>query len=280
MSWLMSAVYATAAALLLAGLVLRTDRVIRRRLGGSTSQTPSNADPLVWIGRRVPFPRVRLRLEERLHAASVGGSAVDRILGTKLVLFVTGGLVGLTAWPAGKLVAVGAAVAMPCAGFRLPDFLLARRAHALRRHVAQEVPGLLDVVSVCVTAGLSPPMALERAAESVRGPLRQLLERARREVALGGSWRSALRDTADRLDLRDLRRLALGLERGQRLGAPLAEQLRRLARDVCDERRALAEERARRAPVLMLFPLVFLILPAFVLAAVIPAVVVATGGIQ
>jgi tight adherence protein C len=280
MSWLMAAVYATAASLLLAGLVLRTDRVIRRRLGGSGSRTLSRADPLVWIGRRVSLPRGRRRLEERLHAASVGGSAADRVLGTKLVLLVTGGLVGLTAWPAGKLVAVGAAVTMACAGFRLPEFLLARRDHALRRHVAQEVPGLLDVVSVCVTAGLSPPMALERAADSVRGPLRQLLGQARREVALGGSWISALRDTADRLDLRDLRRLALGLERGQRLGAPLAEQLRRLAQDVRDERRALAEERARRAPVLMLFPLVFLILPAFVLAAVIPAVVVATGGIQ
>jgi tight adherence protein C len=81
------------------------------------------------------------------------------------------------------------------------------------------------------------------------------------------------------MDLRDMRRLAAALERGQRLGAPLADQLRRLARDVRDERRARAEERARRAPVLMLFPLVFLILPAFVLAAVIPAVVVATRGI-
>jgi tight adherence protein C len=88
-----------------------------------------------------------------------------------------------------------------------------------------------------------------------------------------------VRAAADRLEVRDLRRLALALERGQRLGAPLAEQLRRLARDVRHERHAMAEERARRAPVLMLFPLVFLILPAFVLAAVIPALIVAARGI-
>jgi tight adherence protein C len=200
-------------------------------------------------------------------------------MGTKVILSVTAGLIGLTAWPVGELAAAGTAAAMACAGFGLPEFLLARRAAALSRGAAEEVPTLIDLVSVCVTAGLSPPVALERAAESVRGPLRQSLERARREVALGDSWRTALRGAADGMDLRDMRRLAAALERGQRLGAPLADQLRRLARDVRDERRARAEERARRAPVLMLFPLVFLILPAFVLAAVIPAVVVATRGI-
>ncbi|HEV8682647.1 MAG TPA: type II secretion system F family protein [Actinomycetota bacterium] len=279
MSWLISAGVIAAAALLVAGLLLRTDRVIRRRLGRTVDSRVSSRGLLVWIGKRIVLPRSRPRLHARLKAASVGGAAADRIIGAKVMLFAGGGLIGLTAWPVGELAAVGAAGAMAFAGFRLPDFLLARRAAALRRRVAHDIPNLLDLVSICVTAGLSPPIALERAAESTRGPLRDWLERARREVALGGSWRTALRGAADRLDLQDMRRLALALERGQRLGAPLADQLRRLAREVRNERRARAEERARRAPVLMLFPLVFLILPAFVLAAVIPAVVVATRGI-
>jgi tight adherence protein C len=278
MSWLISAAYATAAALLVAGVSLRSDRLIRWRLGGS-SQRPPGKDPLVWIGRRVFVPGTRRRLEARLKAASVEGGVSDRVMGIKVVLFSSGGLIGLSAWPEGALTTTVAAAALACAGFRLPEFLLARQAAALRRRAAHEVPSLLDLVSICVTAGLSPPVALERAAESVRGPLRDSLQRAKEEVALGGSWRTELRGAADRLELRDIRRLALALERGQRLGAPLADQLRRLARDVRDERSALVEERARRAPVLMLFPLVFLILPAFVLAAVIPAVVVATRGI-
>jgi pilus assembly protein TadC len=279
MNWLISAVYASAATLLVAGLVLRTDRAIRRRLGGPTRLGPPDAGLLPWMGKRLALPRARRRLEERLDAASIARDMADRVVGAKLVLCAAGALVGLAAFPAGGLAALASAMTMGCAGFGLPEFLLARRASVLRLRVAEDVPSLLDLVSVCVTAGLSPPMALERATESIRGPLRDSLERASAEVSLGGSWRTALRKAAERLDLRDLRRLALALERGQRLGAPLADQLRRLARDVRDERRALAEERARRAPVLMLFPLVFLILPAFVLSAVVPAVVVATRSI-
>jgi tight adherence protein C len=188
---------------------------------------------------------------------------------------LSGGVIGLLAWPAGWVPAGCAALTLAWAGFRIPEFRLARRVAARRRAVADEVPSLLDLLAVCVTAGLSPSVALERAVETTRGPLHEALARARREVALGRSWKGAVRDVAERLDVRDLRRLALTLERGQRLGAPLAEQLRRLARTVRHERMSLAEERARRAPVLMLFPLVFLILPAFVLAAVIPAVIVA-----
>lgn len=279
MSWVISAVYATAVVLLLVGVGLRTDRVIRGRLEQAVNVPAPRPDPLAWIGSRLVLSASRRRLDARLRRASVDGTEADRIMGAKVVLLVGGALMGLTAWPRGEVASVCAAGALAIAGFRLPEFVLARRAAALRRSAVHEVPNLLDLVAICVTAGLSPPLALERAAVSARGPLRESLERARREVALGGSWRTALRDAADRLDLRDVRRLALALERGQRFGAPIADHLRRLAREVRNERTALAEERARRAPVLMLFPLVFLILPAFLLAAVIPAVVVATRGI-
>jgi tight adherence protein C len=84
---------------------------------------------------------------------------------------------------------------------------------------------------------------------------------------------------AERTDLPELRRLSIRLERSERLGSPVANQLRRLARDVRDERRLRDEERARRAPVAMLFPLVLCILPAFVLAAVVPAMLVAARDI-
>jgi tight adherence protein C len=122
-------------------------------------------------------------------------------------------------------------------------------------------------------------LALERAGEVARGPLAHELERAHREVTLGGEWRSALRAMAERTQLAELRRLAITLDRSQRLGSSVANQLRRLAREVRAERRLQEEERARRAPVAMLFPLVLCILPAFVLAAVVPALLVAARDI-
>jgi pilus assembly protein TadC len=278
-TWLVAVAYVLAAASLIAALDARYDRAIVSRLGGTVGGRWARAGGLVWIGEHVPLSRTRHRLASR-EGDELGEPIVpERIITAKILLGVSGALLGLLAWPLGGLPAAGAALALSGAGFRLPEFRLARRLRAFRVRVADEVPGLLDLLAVCVTAGLSPSLALERAVEITPRALRETLVRARREVALGGSWRRAIGDAADRLDLPDLRRLALALERGQRLGAPLAEQLRRLARDVRAERRSLAEERARRAPVLMLFPLVFLILPAFVLAAVIPAVMVAARGI-
>jgi tight adherence protein C len=166
------------------------------------------------------------------------------------------------------------------AGWRLPDFALARQARAVRARSQAAIPELLDLVAVSVTAGLTPRLALDRAGAALSGPLAAELEEARRSVELGQSWAEVLRRTAERLDLRDLRRLSSTLERSARLGAPVAERLRGLAREVRAERRAREEERARRAPVTMLFPLVFLILPAFVLAAVVPTILVATRGIS
>jgi tight adherence protein C len=89
-----------------------------------------------------------------------------------------------------------------------------------------------------------------------------------------------LEGAAESAGVPELRRLAVTLRRADRLGSPVAERLRDLAADVRAERRAQREERARRAPVRMLFPLVFLILPAFVLSAVVPALIVATRDIM
>ena len=145
-----------------------------------------------------------------------------------------------------------------------------------RNGIAAGMPDLLDVVAVSVTAGLSPRLALERAPDVVAGPVGGVFEGIRREVALGTTWGRALDAAGSRLDVEELRRLALTLTRAERLGSPVAERLRDLATDVRAERRARREERARKAPIQMLFPLVFLILPAFVLAAVVPALIVAT----
>ena len=142
--------------------------------------------------------------------------------------------------------------------------------------LAASVPDLLDVLAISVTAGLSPHLALARAPDVLPGRLGSLLGTARRDVELGAQWRVALENVASRHRVEELRRLARTLHRAERLGSPVSERLRELAADVRSERRMRREERARRAPVQMLFPLVFLILPAFVLGAVVPALLVAT----
>ncbi len=267
------------AAMLLAaiGISLRSDPAVVRRLT-VMREVRARRGPIAALGRRVRQPGLRRGVGSRVAAAGLPSDALDRVIGAKVLLLMAGAVIGLNAAPA----PLGALLAgsLAAGGFVLPDFVLARRARSIRARSMAAAPDLLDAVAVCVGSGLAPRMAMEHAAGVVQGPLAEELERARHETSLGAPWRGALREAAVRAGAPELRRLAGVLERSERLGAPVADQLRILARDVREERRVNQEERARRAPVVMLFPLVLCILPAFVIAAVVPAVLVAARGIR
>jgi tight adherence protein C len=274
MRWTIAGGFVCAAGLLGTGLMLRLDPRVQARLGVSGARRSGSL--LEAMGRRIPARRARRRIADRLEGA--GAHEVHRIMGKKLVTAAAAAVLGMTLSSGPGAIAVAAILGL--AGWQLPDFVLARRARADRARAEAAIPELLDLVAVSVTAGLTPRLALDRAGRVLTGPLAAELESARRSVELGESWAAVLRRPAQRLDLRDLRRLSSTLEQSSRLGSPVAERLRGLAREVRAERRDREEERARRAPVAMLFPLVFLILPAFVLAAVVPTILVATRGIR
>jgi tight adherence protein C len=237
------------------------------------------------VGYAVAADLLVLALVVRSEPRVLAGLDIDppperRWFRDRRVLAGTGLGLGASAAVVDPATALLVAPVLAVAGYRLPAFLRARADARRRAAASRSVPDMLDVVAVSVTAGLSPRLALERAADAVGGPLGEELSTIRRDVDLGGTWRAGLRDATLRLAIPELRRLAAVLELGRRLGVPVVARLRDLAREVRSERRARREERARRAPVTMLFPLVFLILPAFVLAAVVPAVLVAVRGVQ
>jgi hypothetical protein len=97
---------------------------------------------------------------------------------------------------------------------------------------------------------------------------------------LGGRWRDELNRVGERLDLPDLRRLLGSLARTDAVGSSLSEEVAHLASDVREVRRAAAAQRARTAPVKMLFPLVFLVLPAFLLLTVVPVLLTTVRSIS
>ena len=145
------------------------------------------------------------------------------------------------------------------------------RAGRRRRAAADaEIPQLLDLLAAGSSAGLAAPLALRRAADGLTGPLADEVRATVRAVDLGARWRDELESLADRLDLSDLRRTVSALTRTESLGASLAQATAQLAASVRQARRAATMERARTAPVKMLFPLVFLVLPAFLLLTVVP----------
>jgi tight adherence protein C len=159
----------------------------------------------------------------------------------------------------------------------------ARRLWTWRRHRAPsidpEVPQLLDLLAAGSGAGLSAELALRSAAEVMPGPLGDDLRAMFVRADAGARWRDEFGAYAERSGSRDLRRTVTVLERTERLGSSLADACADLAASVRSDRRAKRLERARTAPVKMLFPLVFLILPAFLLLTVVPVLLATVGAI-
>ena len=165
-------------------------------------------------------------------------------------------------------------------GARLPAIVQRRASGRLRGCMDAQIPQLLDLLAAASSAGLSGQLALRRAVDALGGPLAEELAGALDAVDLGGRWRQELALAAERLALPDLRRAVLALSRTETLGASLADSTAELAASVRAARRAAIMERARTAPVKMLFPLVFLVLPAFLLLTVVPVLLTTLQSIR
>ena len=221
---------------------------------------------------RSPWARriATARLEERLDLAGSPWT-LDVALGLKQGLGVVATLACLVVvLPAPATVLLTPIVVV--AAFRLPDIALARKAKARRTRIADQVPDFAELLLVMTDAGVSPALSFRRAAEALPEPIGSEIRGVVRRLDLGVAWRAAVEDVAARAGVPALSRLARTLVRSQRLGTSMSSILRNLAGDLRRERRTQAEAAARRAPVKMLFPLVFLILPAFLLLTVGPVV--------
>jgi tight adherence protein C len=273
--------FVAAAAFILAVAAARSriDRTGLARLGtrpsrGTRSRVHTALDRLGGSGPALRVPG-RDRIARRLRLAG-SSLTVNELVGWKLVGAILPALGGsLTPFP-GPLVAL----ALGAAGFGTPDVLLARAGRRRMERADRETPLLLDMLASASSAGLSGQLALRRSVEAIEGPLAQELSAALRSVELGARWRNELRAAADVLNLPDLRRAVATITRAETLGSSLTDALMELAAEVREARRAAATERARKAPVKMLFPLVFLILPAFLLLTVVPVLIATMQSIR
>ena len=147
----------------------------------------------------------------------------------------------------------------------------ARARHRARRDgsaLGAELPVTLDLLGVAVGAGCTPYLAVDMAARWAPPGMAARLSGVQDACALGATFADALDDIAARAP--PLRPLADALLASDRLGAPVGPALARLAAEQRAELRRHAETHARRVPVRLLLPLVFVVLPAFGLLTVIP----------
>jgi tight adherence protein C len=144
-----------------------------------------------------------------------------------------------------------------------------RAARSLERIVEHELPVTIDLLAVAVGAGCTPYLAVDVAATWSPPMLASELAGVVRACTLGRSFADALDDLAARVS--PVRPLADALLASERFGAAVGDALIRLAAEQRAVLRRRAETRARTVPVRLLFPLVFLVLPAFGLLTVVPA---------
>ncbi len=222
-----------------------------------------------------PLGRLRPGLSSRLRRAGLRSRLpVESVLLTKTMTAIGAAAVGLVAAPAAPgRTSLLVVVAMPAAGFVLPDALLEREARRRHRRLLASLPDALDLLAIGAAAGRGPAASLTAIARDGSGPLADELRATVAELECGQPLSEALAGLRGRVPGSEVATLCASIERSRRLGSPLADQLRRQAESLRrDQRRAVEERAARAAPkiqlvvALVLVPSVLLMIAAALIA--------------
>lgn len=153
-----------------------------------------------------------------------------------------------------------------------PDIYLRLRTRRRQEEMAKRLPDVMDLLTVSVEAGLAFDGALQKVVEKISGVLALEFSRVLQETRMGKPRREALRDLADRTGVDDLAAFVGALIQADQLGVSIGNVLRLQSEQMRRQRRQRAEEKAMKAPIKMLFPLVLFIFPTIFIVLLGPAV--------
>ena len=156
-------------------------------------------------------------------------------------------------------------------GFMAPSFVLNSKVRSRQAAVASELPDALDLLSVSVEAGLGFDGAVQKLTEHMKGPLIEEFELALGEMRIGESRVEALKKMAERSGSQEMASFVRAIIQADQLGISLGRILRIQAGDTRLKRQLLAEEKAMKAPIKMLFPTVLFIFPSMFIVILGPA---------
>jgi tight adherence protein C len=157
-------------------------------------------------------------------------------------------------------------------GFMVPNLLLDSKVRRRQDEVRKALPDALDLLTICVEAGLGFEAAMKKVQEKWDNELALSFGRALQEIQLGKVRRVALRDMADRIGASEMDSFIAAVIQSEQLGVSMAKVLRIQSDDMRVKRRQRAEAEAQKAPVKMLFPMALLIFPTIMLILLGPAI--------
>lgn len=158
-------------------------------------------------------------------------------------------------------------------GFFLPDLFLYNKVMKRRELFEQLFPEAIDLLSMCVNAGLAFPAALAKVSESQEGPVAEELARVNAEVSLGKERVEALREMASRVNLDSLQEFVSSVSQVDRFGIPISRALAEQSRELRAKRKALGREKAQKVPIKILGPIMLCFLPCVILIVLAPAMI-------
>jgi len=236
---------------------------------------------LGWLGANIPL-RVQDygKYRRMIIAAGMKGDRLPIFMGSKLFFTIL--------FPAAYLVFYGIPVEkdfttkivltliLAILGYLLPTFWLQRKVKKRQLQIFHDLPDVLDLLTVCVEAGLSFDGGMVRVSENANfktSPLGIEMTTALQETRAGKPRAESLRDMGERSMVDDLKAFAAMLIQTEKLGTSLAQALRVHSDSLRTIRRQRAEEAAAKIAIKMLFPLVFFIFPALLFVILGPAVI-------
>ena len=157
-------------------------------------------------------------------------------------------------------------------GFFMPVIWLGSKISSRQNEIVKALPDALDLLTICVEAGLGFDAAMSKITEKWDDVLAVEFGRVIQEIQLGKLRREALRDMADRMDVTDVTTFIAAVIQAEQLGVSMAKVLRIQSDQMRVRRRQRAEQKAHQAPIKMLFPMAFLIFPALFIVLLGPAV--------
>ena len=157
-------------------------------------------------------------------------------------------------------------------GYFLPVLWLRALIDRRKEAIIKKLPDALDLMTICVDAGLTFNAAMQKVAEKWDDPLSREFGRVMYEMQLGKSRRQALRDMSDRIDVADVTSFVAAILQAEQLGVGIGRVLRIQSEQMRVRRRQRAEEKAQQAPVKMVIPMVFLIFPSILVVLLGPAI--------